>query len=73
MLIFEYGKITLIRDEPNCIAVLTANGGQFIVFLLLLCLNDKKAVAVYARVSTDKQTVDMQIAELREFAKRSSW
>ena len=33
----------------------------------------KKTVAIYARVSTDKQKVDMQIRELRQFAKRSGW
>jgi DNA invertase Pin-like site-specific DNA recombinase len=31
----------------------------------------KKAVAIYARVSTDRQTVDMQIHELKEYVKRS--
>lgn len=34
---------------------------------------ENKKVAVYARVSTDKQKVDMQIHELREFVKRRSW
>jgi len=33
----------------------------------------QKAVAIYARVSTDKQKVDMQIRELREFVNRSGW
>jgi len=33
----------------------------------------KKTVAIYARVSTDKQKVDMQIRELRQFAKRTGW
>jgi len=33
----------------------------------------QKAVAIYARVSTDKQKVDMQIRELRDFVKRSGW
>ena len=33
----------------------------------------QKTVAIYARVSTDKQKVDMQIRELREFVKRSGW
>jgi DNA invertase Pin-like site-specific DNA recombinase len=33
----------------------------------------KKTVAVYARVSTDKQKVDMQLQELNEFIKRSGW
>src|SRR3990172_4165295 len=32
-----------------------------------------KAVAIYARVSTDKQKVDMQTSELRQFAARSGW
>jgi DNA invertase Pin-like site-specific DNA recombinase len=33
----------------------------------------KKIVAIYARVSTDRQTVDMQLSELRAFVKRSGW
>lgn len=33
----------------------------------------KKNVAVYARVSTDRQTVDMQIAELQEYIKKREW
>ena len=33
----------------------------------------QKAVAIYARVSTDRQKVDMQIRELRDFVKRSGW
>jgi DNA invertase Pin-like site-specific DNA recombinase len=33
----------------------------------------KKAAAIYARVSTDKQRVDMQLNELRQFAQRSGW
>ena len=32
-----------------------------------------KAVAIYARVSTDKQNVDMQLSQLRDFVKRSGW
>jgi len=32
-----------------------------------------KTAAIYARVSTDKQKVDMQLSELRLFAKRSGW
>jgi len=32
-----------------------------------------KTVAIYARVSTDKQRVDMQLTELRQFAARSGW
>ena len=32
-----------------------------------------KSVAIYARVSTDKQTVDMQLRELREYVKRRTW
>lgn len=32
-----------------------------------------KTVAIYARVSTDKQKVDMQLNELRQFAVRSGW
>ena len=32
-----------------------------------------KTVAIYARVSTDKQKVDMQLNELRAFVKRSGW
>jgi DNA invertase Pin-like site-specific DNA recombinase len=33
----------------------------------------KNAVAIYARVSTDRQTVDMQIHELKEYIKRRGW
>ena len=33
----------------------------------------QKTVGIYARVSTDKQAVDMQLVELRDFAKRSGW
>ncbi len=33
----------------------------------------KKTVAIYARVSTDKQKVDMQLQELQSFIKRSGW
>jgi len=32
-----------------------------------------KTVAIYARVSTDRQKVDMQLNELRQFASRSGW
>ena len=32
-----------------------------------------KTVAIYARVSTDRQTADMQLGELRDFVKRSKW
>ena len=32
-----------------------------------------KTVAIYARVSTDRQTTDSQLAELREFVHRSGW
>jgi DNA invertase Pin-like site-specific DNA recombinase len=33
----------------------------------------KKAVAIYARVSTDRQTVDMQIHELKAYVERRGW
>jgi DNA invertase Pin-like site-specific DNA recombinase len=33
----------------------------------------KKVVAIYARVSTDRQKVDMQLGQLRQFAARSGW
>jgi len=33
----------------------------------------QKSVAIYARVSTDSQKVDMQIRELRDFVNRSGW
>ena len=36
-------------------------------------MNPKKSVAIYARVSTDKQKVEMQLAELREYAERAGW
>jgi DNA invertase Pin-like site-specific DNA recombinase len=32
-----------------------------------------KTVAIYDRVSTDKQKVDRQLRELGDFAKRSGW
>jgi DNA invertase Pin-like site-specific DNA recombinase len=32
-----------------------------------------KTAVIYARVSTDKQKVDMQLNELRQFATRSGW
>ena len=33
----------------------------------------KKAVAIYARVSTDRQAVDMQLHELKEYVERRGW
>jgi DNA invertase Pin-like site-specific DNA recombinase len=33
----------------------------------------KKTVGIYARVSTDRQTVDMQIHELKQYIKRRGW
>ena len=33
----------------------------------------KKLVAIYARVSTSRQSVDMQLGELRNFIHRSGW
>jgi DNA invertase Pin-like site-specific DNA recombinase len=33
----------------------------------------KRKVAIYARVSTDKQAADMQLTELRSYVKRSKW
>ena len=33
----------------------------------------KKNVAIYARVSTDKQAVDMQLAELEAYLKKREW
>jgi site-specific DNA recombinase len=33
--------------------------------------NKSKSVAIYARVSTDKQKVDMQLNELRQYAARA--
>ena len=32
-----------------------------------------KKVAIYARVSTDRQTTDSQLHELREFVRRAKW
>lgn len=34
---------------------------------------EKKLVALYARVSTEKQAVDMQTSELNDFIKRRGW
>ena len=36
-------------------------------------MNQSKSVAIYARVSTDKQKVEMQLTELREYVQRASW
>ena len=36
-------------------------------------MTEKKIVALYARVSTDKQAVDMQTSELKKFIKRRGW
>ena len=36
-------------------------------------MKQKKSVAIYARVSTDKQKVDMQLDELRDYVKRAGW
>ncbi|MBL7224696.1 MAG: recombinase family protein [Desulfobacteraceae bacterium] len=33
----------------------------------------QKTVAIYARVSTDKQAVDMQLAELQDYPKKREW
>ena len=33
----------------------------------------KQTVALYVRVSTDKQEADNQLIQLREFAKKSDW
>ena len=32
-----------------------------------------KIVAIYARVSTDRQAADMQLNELQDYVKRSGW
>jgi DNA invertase Pin-like site-specific DNA recombinase len=36
-------------------------------------MTEKKLIALYARVSTDKQAVDMQTSELKDFIKRRDW
>lgn len=36
-------------------------------------MKTKKSVAIYARVSTDKQKVNMQLVELRDYVKRAGW
>jgi DNA invertase Pin-like site-specific DNA recombinase len=36
-------------------------------------MKKQKQAVIYARVSTDKQKVDMQLTELRQFAARSGW
>ncbi len=33
----------------------------------------QKTVVIYARVSTDKQAVDMQLAELQDYLKKREW
>lgn len=35
--------------------------------------NQKKKTAIYARVSTDRQAVDMQLSELRAYVERKGW
>ena len=34
---------------------------------------EKRTAAIYARVSTDRQAVDMQVQELKEYIKRRKW
>ena len=36
-------------------------------------MKQKKSVSIYARVSTERQAVDMQLAELREYVQRAGW
>ena len=36
-------------------------------------MRQEKSVAIYARVSTDKQAVDVQLTELRDYVKRAGW
>lgn len=36
-------------------------------------LKNKPKIAIYARVSTDKQNVSMQIRELKQYAKKRQW
>ena len=36
-------------------------------------MSEKKLISIYARVSTNKQSVDMQINELTDFIKRRDW
>jgi len=36
-------------------------------------MTKKLSVAIYARVSTDKQKTDMQLRELRTYSKKSKW
>jgi DNA invertase Pin-like site-specific DNA recombinase len=36
-------------------------------------MKKKKSVAIYARVSTDQQSVDMQLVELRDYVERAGW
>ena len=36
-------------------------------------MNQTTSVAIYARVSTDKQKVEMQLTELREYVRRANW
>ena len=45
---------------------------HFQIFMLFMN-PPQKTVAIYARVSTDKQAVDLQLSELRDFVKRSNW
>ncbi len=36
-------------------------------------MKQKKSVSIYARVSTEHQAVDMQLADLREYIQRAGW
>ncbi len=36
-------------------------------------MKQKKSVSIYARVSTERQAVDMQLSELRDYVQRAGW
>ena len=46
---------------------------MFFPHLLRIMTKTQKTVAIYARVSTDKQAVDMQLAELQDYLKKRKW
>ncbi len=45
----------------------------FFPHLLMIMNKAQKTVVIYARVSTDKQAVDMQLAELQDFLTKRDW
>src|SRR5262249_49348785 len=61
-------RLCILKPLDKCIvmrhAVLRSNRG---------CLMSNKRAALYVRVSTDAQTVENQVRELRQVARRRGW